>query len=141
MEPVSVGGGNAAENLLALCPNCHALHHRDSNGIPIESIRAWHQLLLAINEAYPRLGVDVLLTLHKLGTLRCSGDGLLGIASAVAAGMIKATWKMSDSLTMAWEYELTLEPKGRIFVEGWISGDQRKALGAEAIAMDEVDES
>ena len=53
---VGVGGPNDLHNLLALCPNCHALHHRQKV-IPIESIRAWKMLLLAINEAYDRRSV------------------------------------------------------------------------------------
>jgi len=50
LEQVSAGGGDTAENLLPLCPNCHALHHRGV--IPADSIRAWKLLLLTINEAY-----------------------------------------------------------------------------------------
>ena len=43
IEPVSDGGSGLAENLVALCPTCHALHHRGT--IPIEAIRAYKRAL------------------------------------------------------------------------------------------------
>ena len=67
LVPVADDGGNAPDNLLALCPNCHALHHRAE--IPADSIRAWKMLLLALNEAYDRRSVDLLLALDKCGAL------------------------------------------------------------------------
>ena len=36
LEYVSENGSNKPENFLALCPNCHALHHHES--IPTESL-------------------------------------------------------------------------------------------------------
>lgn len=41
---VSDSGPNDAINLLALCPTCHALHHRGT--IPLESIRVWKENLV-----------------------------------------------------------------------------------------------
>src|SRR6266705_1039150 len=67
LELVSEGGGNAPENLLALCPNCHALHH--ANRIPRESLRAWKLLLLALNQGFDRQSIDALLALRRLGNL------------------------------------------------------------------------
>jgi hypothetical protein len=57
---VSEGGKDEPENLLALCPNCHALHHKGE--IPIDSLRAWKMLQLALNEAYDKKSINLLLT-------------------------------------------------------------------------------
>ena len=40
---VSDNGGNEASNLLPLCPNCHALHHRKH--IPPESLKKYKRIL------------------------------------------------------------------------------------------------
>src|SRR5690242_13197636 len=49
---VKDGGGNEPSNLLALCPNCHALH---TNGhIPETAIRHWKGMLVALNHAFDR---------------------------------------------------------------------------------------
>lgn len=62
---VSEGGSDDPANLLPLCPTCHAEHHMGR--IPTESLRAWKVLLLAINEAFDRRSVDVLITVYSLG--------------------------------------------------------------------------
>ncbi|MFI5386605.1 MAG: HNH endonuclease [Fimbriimonadales bacterium] len=129
MIEVVKGGGPTKENLIALCPNCHALYHRGgSTGITHESIRAWHYLLLAINEAYPRHEVDILLALRKLGQIRVSGDGVLRVASAVASGMIRVIPDIDPNFGN-FVYDLCLDDKGLAFVDGWIAGDQTKAVG------------
>lgn len=42
--PVSDNGTDTLSNLLALCPTCHALHHRGT--IPSESISTWKEALV-----------------------------------------------------------------------------------------------
>ncbi|MBW1992993.1 MAG: HNH endonuclease [Deltaproteobacteria bacterium] len=70
--PVSREGSNRLENLLPLCPNCHALHHKGE--IPIESIRSWKMLLLALNEAFDRRSIDLLLAIESIGQCRAIGQ-------------------------------------------------------------------
>jgi hypothetical protein len=139
LNPVADGGLDDPDNLLALCPNCHRRHHNGE--IPIESLRSWKMLLVALNHAYDKHSIDVLLLLGRMGTLWITGDGLLGIASAVASGMIEAK---PDTLTIFTGqsangrvnrtaesgYELSLSPKGRTLVEAWISGRQDLAICA-----------
>src|SRR5688572_27873411 len=85
---VSEAGTGTPENLLALCPYCHALHHKGE--IPTASIRAWKLFLLALNEAFDRKAVDMLLALDSLKTvLRLSGDGVLGLSSLIARGLVE----------------------------------------------------
>jgi hypothetical protein len=124
MEHVSEGGGDGAENLLALCPTCHALHHAGT--ITKDSIRTWHSLLLTLNEALPRNSVDVLMVLYRIPHLNLSGDGVLSCAGLLAAGLIDLT--ASDH---APNYCTTITEKGRAFVKSWMVGDE-----AAAIAMD-----
>jgi hypothetical protein len=87
LVPVSDSGNNEPENLLVLCPNCHALHHR--GGVPVESLRTWKMLLLALNEAFDRHSVDLLLALDITGIVYVSGEGVLECASLIAAGLVE----------------------------------------------------
>jgi hypothetical protein len=84
---VSEGGSNLAENLVPLCPNCHTEHH--NGNIPTDSLRAWKMLLLALNEAFDRHSIDLLLTIDKVGYIDwISGDGVHTYAPLVASNLI-----------------------------------------------------
>ena len=61
---VAAGGADRPENLLALCPYCHAMHH--AGQIPADSLRSWKLLLLALNEGFDRRSIDLLLALKRL---------------------------------------------------------------------------
>ena len=131
MEYVSAGGGDTADNLLPLCPYCHAMHH--AGHIPATSIRAWKMLLLAINEAFDRRSVDVLLALASLTRIkRLSGDGVLELAPLVGSGLVTVA-EYRDTLpanNFEQAYSAELTDRGRLFVENWKSGDQQAALGS-----------
>ena len=130
---VSESGKDDPANLLPLCPTCHQEHHRGR--IPTESLRAWKVLLLAINEAFDRRSVDVLIALHRLEHIkRLSGDGVLQLAPLVASGLVNVK-KYEDiyktvKFTRAYNYAFSakLTDKGRLFVEGWLKGDQDAAI-------------
>ena len=127
------GGPDTADNLLALCPNCHALHHKGE--IPASSIRAWKMLLLALNEAFDRKSVDVLLALDNLGPIkRLTGDGVVSLAPLVAAGLVNVrdyphfiVGGMNQQSQFMYLAELS--DKGKLLVEGWKNGDQATAVG------------
>lgn len=127
LVPVAQDGGDTPENLLALCPNCHALHHKGE--IPGESIRAWKMLLLALNEAYDRKSVDLLLALDKCGPVWTSGDGLVDYASLVAADLVEFR-QLGTASQQNWHppSHVSLTEKGRAFVDGWKRGDQQGAM-------------
>jgi len=122
---VSKGGPNEPSNLLALCPNCHALHH--SGEIPETSIRAWKFLLMSLNEAFDRRSVDVLLALDRLEDVYVSGDGLLNCAGLIASDLIYWAHCRSDDDAHT-GYVIRLTPRGKTFVAGWKKGDQTLAL-------------
>jgi hypothetical protein len=126
LERVADGGGDGPENLLALCPNCHALHHRGE--IPLESLRAWKMLLLAINEAYDRRSVDLLLMLDAVGMVYVSGDGMLECASLIAGGLVER--KVFNTGRPIPNYGVHLTDRGRALVGAWKQGNQVAAVGA-----------
>jgi hypothetical protein len=123
---VSQGGADDPENLAALCPNCHPLHHRGV--IPLESVRAWKFLRLTLNQAFDRRCTDLLLALDKTGQVAVTADSLLTqCGSLVASSLVE--FKPLDHHS----FWVNLSPKGKLFVEGWKRGDQRAALGAGGI--------
>jgi hypothetical protein len=120
---VSESGPDTAENLLPLRPNCHALHH--SGKIPATSLRAWKMLLLALNEAFDRKSIDILLALDKLGEIsKITGDGVCNLAPLVAAGVVNI--RRISTMNM---YGASLSEKGKLLVESWKNGDQSAAIG------------
>lgn len=123
LDQVSEGGGNEPENLIALCPNCHTLHH--SGTITLTSLRAWKLLLLALNEAFDRKLVDMVLTLHKEKELHVSGDGVLQCSPGIASGLILLEKRRHSD-----DYWVSLTEKGHRFVQAWEEGDQRAAVEA-----------
>lgn len=136
IEYVSEGGGDSHDNLLPLCPNCHALHHQGY--IPRDSLRTWKLLLLALNEGFDRRSVDTLLALDRLGSLMVWGDALLNCAGLVASGFLTISEQRElveqkslfgpDKVNRVAKYRIELSSKGRSFVEGWKRGDQKAAV-------------
>jgi hypothetical protein len=124
IEYVSEGGGDDPTNLLVLCPYCHAMHH--AGEIPVEAIRFWKGLLLALNQAFDRDGMDLLIFLHKYEScLRPSHDGVLRFARLMAAGLVELG--SSASFNNGTSYaEVRLSDKGRQLVEAWMAGDEKR---------------
>lgn len=121
LEELSKGGPDEPANLLPLCPNCHRSHH--AGVIPIESLRAWKQLLVTVNEAFDRRGVDLLLAIHKQGELALSGGEC---APLIASDLIEVEAQSNGPIVI---YIAKLNSKGRTFVAGWLAGDLSKTAG------------
>lgn len=129
IEKISEGGGNTADNLIALCPTCHALHHREV--IPLEAIRVWKGMLVSLNRAFDKEAIDYLLFLtvqerpHEF-----SSDGVLKFASLIAAGLVRVQRIPSPKGGIrvgsyaGMDYALEFTDRGRMVVEAWQSGDQ-----------------
>ncbi len=124
LDPVADGGSNSADNLLALCPNCHTLHHQGV--IPTASLRAWKMILLAVNEAYDRKSVDILLAFDQVEMLYLSGDGLLDCAPLVAGGLLQIGNPYKRT------YDVRLSERGRRMIAAWKEGDQEGVVAASA---------
>ena len=123
LEQISEGGSDDTTNLLALCPNCHSLHH--SGVIPLTSLRAWKHVLLALNQAFDTRLVDLLLALRKLKTVIASGDGVLQCSQGVASGLIEVVFRVGFD-----DYAIRLTEKGQRFIESWEAGNEEAAIGA-----------
>lgn len=122
LDPVSEGGSNTFDNLIALCPNCHTLHHQGV--IPHESLRAWKILLLSLNEAFDRKAVDVLLVLRKVPKINLKGEGMLEISGLISSDLVKWKQHHTDS------FDIMLSQKGSSFIEAWVSGRLNEAISA-----------
>ena len=123
---VSDDGANTPENLLALCPNCHALHHRGE--IPVPSLRAWKMLLLSLNEGYDKKSIELLLALEKTGRLFVSGDGVLTCAALIASDLVeKKQFNVGKPIP---EYAIELTQKGRKLIDEWKAGNQEGVVSA-----------
>jgi hypothetical protein len=123
LDYVSEGGKDISENLLALCPNCHELHHRGH--IPTESLRAWKFTLLALNEAFDRRSVDMLLALAKMNHIGLSGDGILMCAPLIASDLVQHHILVSHAAGLSGAtYAISLTERGKAFLEAWKAGRQ-----------------
>ncbi len=124
---VKDGGGNDPSNLIALCGNCHGLHTKGE--IPAEAIRHWKGMLLALNHAFDRKGMDLLLFLHKAGPnsmLYFSADGVLEFAGLFAAGLVQFGSQQRDNIRGTSRHEVFLNHKGTAIVEAWLEGSEGK---------------
>lgn len=131
LDYVSEGGSNQPANLLALCPNCHTLHHKGQ--IPKESLRSWKMLLLSMNEGFDRRSIDLLLALGKVDYLMVSGEGVLDCAALIAADLVKVDTSSRGGLFSSGgsydeKYWVELSEKGRLLVAAWKRGDQEGAV-------------
>ena len=126
---VAKGGGNEKSNLLALCPTCHALFHRDE--ISREAIRVWKGVLVSLNEGFDRDTKDKLLFLSRKERPHFfSADGVLHFTNLIAAGLAKcgserlelhARGRGADISKSRWPVDLT--ERGKLLVEAWEKGD------------------
>jgi len=123
MVKVSERGANVAENLLALCPTCHALYHRKV--IKRESIYVWKSVLVSLTRAFDVVALDQLLFLSKPATtnLRVSGDGVLAFARLVAANLATFDLKVQNGPLLL--YSVYLTSTGEQLVSAWSSGNRQ----------------
>lgn len=128
IEWVKDGGGNSASNLLALCPNCHSLH--TIGRIPVEAIRHWKGMLVALNQAFGARTMDLLLFLHCTTDkeLWYTADGVLQFSGLIAAGLVEITDQTVGTpyqITKS-SHKLALSKSGRLLVEAWLAGDAKQ---------------
>jgi hypothetical protein len=138
---VEEGGKDEISNLLALCPNCHTLYHHGN--ITREAIRHWKGMLLALNHAFDRESLDLLLYLHRTqgNTIAYRGDGVLRFARLIAADLVALTvnqvnhedvfeqdvdlrgpMRLVGRFTTT-SHQVGLTEKGRMLLDAWRSGD------------------
>jgi len=144
---VKDGGGNQPANLVALCPNCHALHTRGH--IPREAIEVWKSILTSINNPH-RASADLLLVLSDEDDRIASapdpsavprpfsftGDGLAALAGLLTSGLVVITRRFTGS--SAWGggtpyFNIGLTESGRQLVKAWRSGRSDELRAALAL--------
>ena len=136
--PVKEDGENTPDNLIVLCPTCHALVHRE--GIPQRAILAWKGLLVSLNNPH-RVSADLLLTLYKeqkriddeskkkeqtAPPFRFSGDSLGFLSGLLTSGLIEISRRFSGASYFGGSYptfEVRLTDKGNALVSAWVAGD------------------
>jgi len=129
---VSEGGGNQLSNCLALCPNCHTLYHHED--ISRDAIRHWKGLLLALNHAFDRRGMELLRFLYMTKDnpvpLWFSADGVLQFANLIASGLVElgeqkaaSPWQLPES-----RHRVVLNETGMALMEAWMADDEKKYL-------------
>ncbi len=109
-------GGDDPTNLIAFCPNCHSLH--TYGNIPASAIRHWKGVLHALNPAFSRESMDLLLFLKSKDAQKMwlSGDGALRFAGLIAAGLVgfgDQAWRNGASWS---RHRVKLTPKGEALV-------------------------
>lgn len=137
---VKEGGSNDPNNLVALCPNCHTLHTQGY--IPAEAIKHWKGILHALNNAFNKESLDLLLFLYSTSEkIWYSGDGVLKFAGLIAADFAEIIQSQSGRgltkqvggaffgyddmmLPPGSAHRLALTEKGRAFIESWMTGDE-----------------
>lgn len=124
------GGGDTIDNLVALCPTCHALYHRGT--IKYESICAWKMLLVSINEVVGKRAFDDLILLEKqsiMGEIEFSGDALIHFGALIAANLIQYG-QMTVTTGKGNEYRsywVDLTDKGKEFLKCYRDADLLEA--------------
>lgn len=135
LVPVSEDGPDELNNLIALCPTCHALFHRGD--IVRESLYAWKAILVSLTHAFDFTAIDDLLFLRiaEFDRHSVSGDGVLRLSRLIVSGLVFyrsiATMQGNHGL-----YSVQLTDKGKQLVDAWKSGNRRDVetvLGSPAI--------
>jgi len=126
---VKEGGPSKALNLLALCGHCHDLHTQGH--IPVSAIKYWKGMLHAMNYAFSKESMDLLLFLYQRGSEPhlYTADGVLRFAGLFAADLVEFGSHMCEetfSNFMDSRHEVILSERGRQLVEAWRAGDESK---------------
>jgi|ERR1700733_752803 len=126
---VSENGKDEADNLIALCPTCHAYYH--AGHISREAIFAYKSILVAINRGFDLESIDRLMFLEPLANdeLIVSGDGVLHFDRLIAAGLATFNMKRNNKDLLV-TYAINLSPKGKMLIEAWRLGDHLKIQNA-----------
>jgi HNH endonuclease len=112
MAEVQEGGRNTPDNLLALCPTCHALYTRGT--ITKDATYTYKAVLVSLNAAFDREGIDNLLFLGVSSPrqdLIVSGDGVLRFGPLIAAGYAQYQLLVNNANQIV-TYTVSLTPKG-----------------------------
>lgn len=139
---VAEGGGNDPDNLIALCPTCHALFHRGE--VNRESIQIWKGMLITLNRAFDQDAIDTLLFLSEYGgtgwssgdytKLLLTSDAVFSQRRLITTGLV--SYWVPDRYRRD-RYLLYLTKKGEAVVKSWKKGDKEELARALSISPHE----
>lgn len=133
LEQVAAGGKDTADNLLALCPTCHGLHHRGT--IPVEALVVWKGLLVSLNEGVGKEARELLLFLDlKIESIYFKSDAILKMAGLIVSGLVSVSpvGGTGPGNSFVYEnYQIVLTTKGRSLVTAWKAGDRHALAVAQ----------
>ena len=129
---VSDGGKDESANLLALSPNCHALHYRGT--IPQEAFYAWKQVLVSLSAAFDQEAIDLMLFLYKIKDeprFLIKADAVVNFARLIGNDLATLEWQ-EDTVNNVRHigYRLSLSDKGMRLIEAWKSGNRNAVADA-----------
>lgn len=152
IDYVENGGPDTEENLIALCPNCHARVHMGN--IPEEAIRTWKTMVVMANHAWAKETLNALLFLDtELSQgLYLTGDGVVRFTDLLVAGLAEAkhvdfvgprqnvfllpglaNYAIPGSELAKSAYQVRLTAKGLALVSAWKNGALDKLTGALSV--------
>ena len=112
------------ENLITLCPNCHALY--DSGKISKEAIIAYKKKLMFLNEVYSRFELDVLDYLKTNRKVLLPNEILvkrLIEESLIKIDEVHMSQEYDDAKEMVGYFTAILTDKGNSLIEAWSKVD------------------
>lgn len=131
---VADDGSDEADNLLALCPNCHARHHRGD--IPAEALKVYKGLLVSLNEGLGREAKDALLffSLEQPSFFAISADQVLKLSPLIVSGLLSVNpATFNGQIVSPPHYRVELTEKGAAVVDAWKAGDASALALAQSL--------
>ena len=149
IDYVQNGGGDGDDNLIAFCPNCHAMVHNKT--IPVDAVRTWKTMLIAANHAWTKETLNNLLFLDTdlAESLYLTGDGVVRFSDLIVSGLAEAehvSWVgdascvhtvvlsyptafLASEMTKS-AYKMKLTTRGKALVQAWKQGDLKNLQNA-----------
>lgn len=118
------------ENLIALCPNCHA--RADKEEIDRKSLRIYKRILQRLTDRYDRFELNVLNELRLGKTVIMAGNMLLLIKNLLDEELVSVNTDIEvDGVTysvsignISLNVGILLTEKGKQFIDEWIEANE-----------------
>lgn len=100
--------------------------HRDV--ITKEAIWHWKALLVAMNNAFDRRSMDLLLTVNDLPFVRYSGDAVADLSGLIQAKLIEVMDfdATSTGPVVTGQFRVQTTQRGKLLIDAWKTGESEK---------------
>lgn len=127
IEPYEKVKKHEANNLIALCPNCHTRF--DKGEIDKKSIRIYKKRLIFLSDRYSKYELNILSALTKKNKVFIGGGELM-IINLLDDGFIEkkeiTSWLQEEGELIPIEFFIGLTRKGKDFVKSWKRKEKTK---------------